>query len=628
MPKPCSKHRRAASSTAIRFLFLICAFLCVAGRAEAAPSRPAPQASTIEFRQTEAVFDSGLEIPTSGWRAQSIPHTWPLTDAQEQQQAYRAVWLRMRFDRSALPAGALALLTQDNREQVMVFVNGTDVFRNFAQPGERTQAWYRPYLVPIPNHVLREKGNELVVRIGTRYVLQAGPMVIGPERELQNRYAWLFFWRDSGVRMINYAMLGLGAVAFLVWLFRRNEPEFLFLALASGIWFANDYQFFATTSPPNEHLFAVASDFAIYPAMVASLGFCLLYLKDRYAWQIIIGSTVIGVGLWAMFWLDVIDNGEFYLLSHSLNLLVCGKIVFGLRRSSPIEHWLTVLILAGLTVGDIHDMGRFKGIDWWDGLGFYMQPFTGFVFCGAFLLYFGRRAVIAFSSLENVNRDLEQRISVARRELVESEEARHALEVERALEGERERLMREVHDGIGSNLVTALAIAEQERQPGTTVRTLRRAISDLKLTVDSLEPVNGDMVLLLANFRHRLEPDLRRAGIAIRWDVKPCRNLPWLDPGSALHVLRVFQEAASNAVSHSGAMTLALGCCEEARAGRCGVLVFVSDDGCGFDASTLDDRGKGLASMRTRIGSLHGEFGCSSHKGEGTTVSVWLPLER
>lgn len=628
MLKPCLKHRREALSTAISLLLLLGVLACFAMPVDAAPVRPAPQRSTIDFRQAEAVFDSGLVIPTSGWRAQSIPHTWPLTDAQKKQQAYQAVWLRMRFDRSALPPEALALLTQDNREQVMIFVNGTDIFRNFAQPGERTQAWYRPYLVPIPNHVLRETGNEIVVRIGTRYVLQAGPMTIGPERELQNRYAWLYFWRDSGVRMVNYAMLGLGAVAFLVWLFRRKEPEYLFLALASVIWFANDYQFFATVSPPNEHLFAVASDFAIYPAMVASLGFCLLYLKDPHSWKIIIGSSVIGIGLWLLFWHGAIDNGGFYLLSHAVNLAVCGKILFRLRRSSPIEHWLTVLILAGLTVGDIHDMGRFKGIDWWEGLGFYMQPFTGFVFCGAFLLYFGRRAVIAFSSLENVNRDLEKRISLARRELVESEEARHNLEVERALERERERLMREVHDGIGSNLVTALAIAEQERQPGTTVRTLRRAISDLKLTVDSLEPVNGDIVLLLANFRHRLEPDLRRAGITIRWEVKPCRNLLWLDPGSALHVLRVFQEAASNAISHSGAKTLALGCREEERVGRWGVMVFVSDNGRGFDASTLGDHGKGLASMRTRIGSLDGEFICSSVKGEGTTVSVWLPLDR
>jgi signal transduction histidine kinase len=622
------KHRREALSTAISLFLLLCVLACFAGQAAAAPARPAEQTSTIAFRQAESVFDQSLEIPTSGWTRQSIPHTWPLTEAQKTEQAYRAVWLRMRFDRSALPAEALALLIQDNREQVMIFVNGTDIFRNFAQPDERTQAWYRPYLVPIPNHVLRETDNEIVVRIGTRYILQAGPIVIGPERELQSAYAWRFFWRDSGVRMANYAMLGLGAVAFLVWLFRRKEPEYLFLTLASLIWFANDYQFFATVSPRNEHLFAVASDFAIYPAMIASLGFCLLYLKDPHSWKIIIGSSGIGIGLWLLFWLGAIDNGGFYLLSHAVNLVVCGKIIFGLRRSSPIEHWLTVLILVGLTVGDIHDMGRFKGIDWWDGLGFYMQPFTGFVFCAAFLLSFGRRAVLSFSSLENVNRDLEQRISVARQELVESEDARHKLEVERALEGERERLMREVHDGIGSNLVTALAIAERERQPGTTVRTLRRAISDLKLTVDSLEPVNGDIVLLLANFRHRLEPDLRRAGIAIRWDVKPCRNLPWLDPGSALHVLRVFQEAASNAVSHSGAKTLELGCHEEERAGRWGVSVFISDDGSGFDTSALDDRGKGLSSMRARIGSLHGEFGCSSDKVRGTTVSVWLPLER
>ena len=581
MQKPCSKRRREALSSAIRLLLLVCVLAGFAYRADAAPQ----QGSTIEFRHAEAVFDSGLEIPTSGWKPQPIPHTWPLTDVQKKEQRYQAVWLRMRFDRSTLPDEALALLTQDNREQLMIFVNGTDIFRNFAQPDERTQAWYRPYLVPIPNHLLREGDNELVVRIGTRYILQAGSLTIGPERELQGRYAWQYFWRDSGVRMANYAMLGLGAIAFLVWWFRRGEPEFLALAFASLVWFANDYQFFARQWPFDEHYYVIVSDFFIYPETVATLGLCMLFVKHPQSWRALIGASAIGAAALLLLLLDVIGIPEVYLLSYCINFFICGLIFLAIRRSRNVEHWLALLILALLTAGAFHDMGRSKGVEWWEGLGFYVQPFNGFVFTAAYLLSFGRRALLAFSSLENVNRDLEQRISVARQELVESEEARHVLEVERALEGERERLMREVHDGIGSNLVTALAIAEQERQPGTTVRTLRRAISDLKLTVDSLEPVNGDIVLLLANFRHRLEPDLRRAGIAIRWDVKPCRNLPWLDPGSALHVLRVFQEAASNAVSHSGAKTLALGCREEERAGRSGVFGFFHNRCPGFRAS-------------------------------------------
>lgn len=474
MPKRFLKHRQGALSIAIRFWLLLWALVFVSQSSVAA----SPNSATIEFHQVEAVFDSGLEIPQSGWKPQSIPHTWPLTDVQKRKQDYKVVWLRMKFDRSALPREPLALFTQDNREQLMIFINGTDIFRNFAEPEERTQAWYRPYLAPVPTHLLRDGENELVVRIGTRYILQAGPLVIGPERELQPRFAWQYFWRDSGVRIANYAMLALGAIAFLVWWFRRSEPEFLALAFASLVWFVNDYQFIARQWPFDEHLYVLVSDFFIYPETVATLGLCMLFVRHPRSWKTIGWAAVIGAISLALLLGGAIGIPEIYLLSFSINFFIIGMIFLAVRRSRNIEHWLALLILALLTAGAFHDLGRSKGVEWWEGLGFYVQPFNGFVFTAAYLLSFGRRALVAFSSLENVNRDLEIKVADARQELAESERVRRELEVRQAREEERERLMREVHDGIGANLVTALAVAEQEHQPANTVATLRRAISD------------------------------------------------------------------------------------------------------------------------------------------------------
>jgi signal transduction histidine kinase len=284
------------------------------------------------------------------------------------------------------------------------------------------------------------------------------------------------------------------------------------------------------------------------------------------------------------------------------------------------------MLISVLTASGIHDIGRFPRVELWEGLDAYVQPFIGLVFCIAFLFSFGKRALTAFTALEGINQTLERRVAEARSDLADSEAKRREMEVTQAIDSERNRLMREMHDGIGSNLVTALAIAERQQQPPATIKTLKRAISDLKITVDSLEPVEGDLVALLANLRHRMTRDLKEAGLTCKWKAEPCAPLPWLDATNALHVLRIFQEAIGNALAHSGATELEIGCRPAALGDRDGLSAYVSDNGVGFEAAP--ENGKGIANMRARAEALHGVFDCQSKPGEGTRVEIWLPYHR
>lgn len=81
--------------------------------------------------------------------------------------------------------------------------------------------------------------------------------------------------------------------------------------------------------------------------------------------------------------------------------------------------------------------------------------------------------------------------------------------------------------------------------------------------MDSLEPVEGDLVALIGNLRHRMAGDLSDAGIACKWNAEPCCPLSWLDATNALHVLRIFQEAIGNVLSHSNATEIHIGCREQ-----------------------------------------------------------------
>ncbi len=212
--------------------------------------------------------------------------------------------------------------------------------------------------------------------------------------------------------------------------------------------------------------------------------------------------------------------------------------------------------------------------------------------------------------------------------LTASNAARRQLEVQQAIEVERERLMGEVHDGIGSSLVTALAVAKREGHSNATIDLLSKAISELKITVDSLDTLDGDLLALLGNLRHRLEPGLEKAGLAVKWDVNVVPMLPWLDSANALQLLRLVQEATSNALVHSNATQLVFRCMPLFENGKEGIAIEIEDNGQGFNLLTSVKKGKGLETMQARANALQGMLNCLSSPGEGTKLTLWLPLKR
>lgn len=197
-------------------------------------------------------------------------------------------------------------------------------------------------------------------------------------------------------------------------------------------------------------------------------------------------------------------------------------------------------------------------------------------------------------------------------------------ERERTLLLERQRLMRDVHDGVGSHLIALLRLAESgATSPAEMAELLREAIEELRLTIDSLEPLEHDLATLLATLRHRVGRRLESAGLTLEWAMADMPPLPWLEPAQALQVLRLVQEAISNVIKHARAHTLRV----SARAEGEALEVCIADDGCGFDAAVAS-AGQGMASMRQRAQALGAELLIDAAPGRGSRVQLRLPLRR
>lgn len=630
MPKRYSRRRTGVCLIFARWLVAcIAAFVCYATTpAAAAPSRL--PTDVLEFRSGDIAFADQSDVPAAGWERRAMPAAWLSDEARAKLDGRLTAWGRFHFDRKQMPSEPLAIYTENNRERLTVYLNGVELFRNYRSASSQTLGWNRPYIIPVPQKLLRDAGNELVLRVGSdrQFSLGVGTVKVGSQEVLGRLYNYQQFWRVTGASAANYAMLFLTFAAFLMWMARRSETEIFWLVMTGLLWFVRDFHFFAEESPLDPYWFQQVSYYSLYFAVAASLSFCVAFLKLPNYHRIIAILFAIGVAL-CIFRAAITSTNRTDLATSlatlGVSLVICGLMVADWLRHRTLESAALIAIVLFTTALGFHDVGRIPNVNWWQGLGFHIQPYTGLLLFSVFLLSVGRKYLRALVEVETLNANLEQRVEAATHALAASEHARQKIEVEHAVGIERERLMREMHDGIGSNLVTALAVVKKQGEAPVAEETLQRAITDLKLTVDSLAPVEGDVVALLANLRHRMEPDMEKAGVKCIWRVEPCPSLDWLDAPNALHMLRIIQEGVGNVLSHAGASNITIACHPSEREGRSGVELVLSDDGRGFEIAEQSGPGRGLSNMRTRARQLAAKLDIESSIGAGSRLKLWLP---
>jgi len=243
---------------------------------------------------------------------------------------------------------------------------------------------------------------------------------------------------------------------------------------------------------------------------------------------------------------------------------------------------------------------------------------------GAILL---RRFVNALNASERANDVLEARVAETSRELTQNLGRLKDLEKEHALSAERERIMQDMHDGIGGNLVQALSIAASRPDLAPIEEPLRHCLEELRILIDSIEPVNGDLGSVLGTLRMRMSRRLAQAGVDMRWQVGDIPMLPDLGPKDVLEITRIVQEAITNSLKHSGARRIGVAAHAETRGTELEIIVEVSDDGGGFRARQGEGTGRGIVGMKRRAATLGGQLHIAAD-ASGTTVRLEIPARR
>lgn len=200
-----------------------------------------------------------------------------------------------------------------------------------------------------------------------------------------------------------------------------------------------------------------------------------------------------------------------------------------------------------------------------------------------------------------------------------------------AQEGERRRIARELHDGIGQSLALLGIQLQRAGQPSSSGRR-NPGISELGSKVKEI----STQVSRLSHQLHSSELEFLGLSVAVKGLCREfaeqygtridctCSKIPGeLDNDIALSLLRVVQEALHNIAKHSRAASVAVHLSGDARE----LSLSISDDGIGFEVGRIGSaRGLGLVSMRERIHLVGGAFEISSKPGAGTSIQARVPL--
>ncbi|HEY3762538.1 MAG TPA: two-component regulator propeller domain-containing protein [Verrucomicrobiae bacterium] len=202
------------------------------------------------------------------------------------------------------------------------------------------------------------------------------------------------------------------------------------------------------------------------------------------------------------------------------------------------------------------------------------------------------------------------------------------LERHKAIELERSRIAKDIHDDLGASLTLIAVLGDLAKKEKTAERiekisgTAREAVKSLDEIVWAVNPRN-DTLSHLVDYTGQFATDyLRDAGIRCLLDVPdslPAREVP----ANVRHnVFLVVKEALQNIVKHARANTVWLRINTDGQ----GLHIGVEDNGCGFDQSAGDPWANGLRNMRQRLAEIGGDCRIQSRPGAGTTITVDLPF--
>ncbi|MDZ7589672.1 MAG: sensor histidine kinase [Rubrivivax sp.] len=549
-------------------------------------------------------------------RPVALPHRWHADGCA----GCRTVWYRFDLPLAEPPRDAQAIYLAGVADNAAAYLNGRLLGSGgrFSDPVAVLGA--RPLLLSAPVAWWQAGQNRLYVLVKAadpRHGTMPAP-AFGAETSLRTLASWRTALVVTLPQVLAAAAAMLGLMMGVLWFYRRREADYALLAAASLAWAVAGFAKLVVEPPwpaPWWDAFGLAALALLAAALLAFAARLSGGAASPPTARWLAGGAALAAAAAAAAWAPPGLAQDAVRALAMLGCAVAGAwwFVAGWRDGDARRLVPGAMLTAA---GFAEAAAALPALPAAPALGMPLALGALLGVAGWMLLL---RFVETLNALELLNIDLEAMVSSRTAELEAQFGRVRELERAQTLATERERLMRDMHDGVGGHLVSMLAMIEADRRgPAELANVVRAALDDMRLMVDSLEPVDDDLNAVLAMFHDRLAPRLRAAKVELHWDVPLLPEVPGLGPARVLHVLRMLQEAVTNAIRHGHAQTLWIGAAADAGSG---VRIEVRDDGGGFDPQAVQG-GRGLKNLERRAQEIGAHLTIHSQPGAGARVVV------
>ncbi|MDM0053026.1 ATP-binding protein [Variovorax sp. J22R115] len=526
----------------------------------------------------------------------------------------------------------LALLLENSGNQMDVYVDGFLVARLGELSNPHLDASKAFHLVSLPAaarpgqvpHDLR-----LVATMQRQRGGGLGPVRFGYAADLAEVQRSHQRWRGTAAAFYAAGLLLMGGLSAGLWLRQRDELYGCFsLAALSGAVRNLDRAWIDVPVPWPLWGAIVAVSYAVHIALIVRFVFLVLELRPRWLiatlYACLAGAVLLACISFARgqpaLWTSAL------LLLQLVSMACVPVVVQEALRKKTVVAW--ALLLAGTlaVAAGAHDLLLIRmGLA--GGATFALTPTAMFLFVvilGALVVDRYSRTVRDYRQL---NATLKDQVAERETQLRGAFELLRQQQEEQAVLLERQRMMREIHDGVGSQLVGLLNVVSKTVPDRAELHDhVQMALDEMRMAVDSLQPDHDDLATVLATLRYRLQGRLDAAGIALRWDVDGLPSVA-VTAEEALQVQRILQEAFANVLKHAAARQIVVSAgVDPTDLGR--VRIEITDDGSGFSDHGSIGRGHGVANMRWRASRVGGELKIHSAPQRGTHLVFSLPTRR
>ncbi|MBI5462820.1 MAG: hypothetical protein HY941_11610 [Gammaproteobacteria bacterium] len=560
-----------------------------------------------------------------------LPDIWPMTRYDQSDNG----WYRFEVSRAQRPTATWGMYIPRLTMNAAVYFNGELLGDggSFAEPLGRN--WARPLYFAIPNSLWRDGVNRIDIRLrsypGTGLL---GAVLIGPQVMLLPRYEKVYFFQVQLSAGLFLGTLGASVFAFGLWRKRRDDSQYLWFAVAAFAWSLLSSNNFVTHIPMSSYAWEWLM-FSSIAWWTAALGLFVHRMLGMHYPRIDAGLilyALLAMLLYAIAGKHLALVAAVWMLGSMLIGVYMVWRLLSVRRAplrtpegavrgaldGPYQIGLLAVGIAAVLVVGIHDwlvQNGFIGAD--RELGHHLIHYSAALLILFIAWHLNQRFIAALNESEQLNAELEARVAANRRELEDNYRQLHALDHERAVAGERERIYRDLHDDVGAKLLSLVYRADG----AANADLARSALQDLRDVVSHTQHEQLELEAALADWRSECDQRLGAAHIQLDWrqvDELPVRVLT---QQQVMNLGRILREAITNAIHHAKPQRVVVNIDYVLSQ----LVIEVRDDGVGRDHGEWRP-GRGLRNMELRAGELGGTICWHEVEPQGCSVQCRIPL--